>query len=139
MAKYFETKARYERMTEDGCVKPVNETILVNALSCTEAESRVIDALSSMVKGELSIKATKETKISEVVGQIDGEHFWLAKPAMVTLDEKSGREKRQVIQILVGAEDFDSALDSLRICMQGSMSDWVLTSLSESSIVQFVV
>lgn len=138
MATYFETKARYDRMTEDGCIKPVNETILVDAISCTEAETRVIDAISSMAQGDLSVKSTKETKITEVIGTTDGEHFWLAKPALITLDENSGKEKRQVLQILVGADDFDESLKILRDHMNGSMSDWVLTSLSESSIIQYV-
>ena len=45
MALWFETKVRYEKMQETGAVKKVNEPYLVDALSFTEAEARIIEAI----------------------------------------------------------------------------------------------
>lgn len=138
MAKYFETKVKYDRMTEEGMVKTVSEKLLVAAESCTEAEARVTQSLSSMAKGELMVKSTGDTKITEVIGDKGGEHFWLAKPALILIDEKSDKEKRSVVQILIGAEDFNSAVDVLYAHTKSWIDNWELTSLAESAIIQFI-
>ena len=46
MALWFECKVRYERMTDKGVVKKVNEPYLVDALTFTEAEARIIDKIT---------------------------------------------------------------------------------------------
>lgn len=43
MANWFECKVRYDKMMENGAVKKVNEPYLVDALSFTEAEARIIE------------------------------------------------------------------------------------------------
>lgn len=70
------------------------------------------------------------------MGDDDASRFYLAKVALITLDEKSGREKRAITQILVGAEDFEDALRVLKEGFKGTMADWELASLSESKILE---
>ena len=66
MALWFECKIRYDRMQENGMVKKVNEPYLVDALSFTEAESRIIEEMKPFISGDFSISAVKKTKISEI-------------------------------------------------------------------------
>ena len=42
MATWIEVKVRYDKMMSNGCVKKVTEAYLVDDLSCTYAEARVI-------------------------------------------------------------------------------------------------
>lgn len=42
MALWFECKVRFDKMMENGSVKRVTEAYLVDALSFTEAEARII-------------------------------------------------------------------------------------------------
>jgi len=52
MALWFECKVRYDKMMENGTVKKVNEPYLVDALSFTEAEARIIEEMTPFISGE---------------------------------------------------------------------------------------
>ena len=62
-SKWFETKVKYDKMMEDGTMKPVPETYVVDALSFTEAEERITEEMSSYVSGEFDVKGS-EPKIN---------------------------------------------------------------------------
>jgi len=88
MALWFECKVRYDRMQENGAVKKVNEPYLVDALSFTEAESRIIEEMTPFISGEFSISAVKKTKISEIFTDESGDRYYMVKVNFITLDEK---------------------------------------------------
>lgn len=131
---YFECAVRYDKMLENGSVKKVTDKFLVDSLTFTEAESRIIEEMTPYISGEFSIPSIKKTKIAEVFSP-DNEKYFLAKVAFVTLDEKTGAEKKSVTQMLVGAPDIDNAKANLEEAMKGTMADWELQSLSESPVV----
>lgn len=54
-ANWFLCKIRYEKVTEDGLQKKVTEQYVVDALSFTEAEARIIEQMSSYISGEFDI------------------------------------------------------------------------------------
>ena len=110
MALWFECKVRYDKMAENGMVKKVNEPYLVDALTFTEAEARIIEEMKPFISGEYSISSEKKTKICEVFFKEGGVRWYLVKVNFITLDEKSGVEKKSTSQILVQAFDFDNAV-----------------------------
>ena len=65
MANWFECKVRYDKMMENGVVKKVNEPYLIDALSFTEAEARIIKEQTPFISGDFSVNAVKRTKISD--------------------------------------------------------------------------
>ena len=65
MNNWFECKVRYDKMMENGLQKKVNEPYMVDALSFTEAEARIIEELTPFISGDFSVSAVKRTKISE--------------------------------------------------------------------------
>ncbi len=96
MAVWYECKVRYDKMMENGAVKKVTEAFLVDALSVTEAESRIIEEQTPFVSGELTVSAVKSTKISEIFfDQSDyADKYWMVKVNFITLNEKTGKEKK---------------------------------------------
>ena len=66
MANWFECKIRYDKIMENGAIKKVTEPYLVDALSFTEAEARIIEEMTPYISGEFSVSAVKRTKISEI-------------------------------------------------------------------------
>lgn len=136
MAQWIETKLRYDKMCENGVVKKVNEPYLVDALSFTEAEARIIEEREPYISGEFTVSAAKKVKISEVIGDMDASRFYLAKVGFVTIDEKNGVEKTAVTQLLVGDEDFQAAYGTLLVELRKSMSDWKILSLAETGILE---
>lgn len=134
MALYFGVKVTYDKTTENGLVKKVTEPYLFDALSFTEAESRAIEELTPFISGEFTVKACKCTSIAEIFN-LGAERYYLAKVACITIDEKSGVEKRSISQILVGASDFKEAYDNFLDGMKGTMADYEIVSLAETPIM----
>lgn len=62
MALWFECKVRYDKMQENGAVKKVNEPYLVDALTFTEAEARIIEEMKPFISGEYSISSEKKPR-----------------------------------------------------------------------------
>lgn len=61
MAQWFECKVRYDKLMENGMQKKVNEPYMVDALSFTEAEARIIEEVTPFISGDFSVSAVKRT------------------------------------------------------------------------------
>ncbi|MCI9043177.1 MAG: DUF4494 domain-containing protein [Muribaculaceae bacterium] len=132
---WFECKVRYDKMVEQGIVKKVTESFLVDALSFTEAEARIIEEQTPFISGEFSVSAVKRTKISEIFRDDRADKWYLAKVAFITIDEKTAAEKRAISQILVAGSSFDGAYDNFKDGMKGVMGDFDLVSLTETALL----
>lgn len=122
-------------MQENGMVKKVNEPYLVDALTFTEAEARIIEEMKPFISGEYSISSEKKTKISEIFFNDGADRYYLVKVNFITLDENSGVEKKTVSQILVQASDFEDAVEKFKEGMKGTMADYEIGSISETMIM----
>ena len=135
MANWFECKAQYDKMMENGSTKKVTEPYMVDALSFTEAEARIIEEMTPFVSGELTVAAVKKTKISEIFWDDSADKWYLVKAAFITIDEKSAKEKKQVVQYLVAGSDFKGAYDNFKEGMSGTLADFDIVSINETSIM----
>lgn len=135
MANWFECKVRYDKLQENGAVKKVNEPYLVDALSFTEAEARIIDEQTPYISGDFSVSAVKRTKISEIFWNDGGDRWYLVKVAFITIDERSGVEKKTSTLILVQASNFREALDNFTEGMKGTMADYEVVSIAETPLM----
>ncbi|MDE5624956.1 MAG: DUF4494 domain-containing protein [Muribaculaceae bacterium] len=130
---WFECKVRYDKMMENGIVKKVTESFLVDALSFTEAEARIIEEQTPFISGEFSVSAVKRTKISEIFRDDRADKWYLAKVAFITIDEKTAAEKKSVSLILVAGNNFKHAYDNFMEGMKGTMADFDIVSISETA------
>lgn len=135
MALWFECKVRYEKMQENGAVKKVNEPYMVDALTFTEAEARIIKEITPFISGEFSISAVKKTKIAEIFFDDAGDKYYTVKYNIVTLDEKTGVEKKSAVLALQQAADFDDALANFRGNMKDTIMDYEIASITETQIM----
>ncbi len=122
-------------MTENGSVKKVTEPYLVDALSFTEAEARIIEEQTPYISGEFSVSAVKRSKISEIFYDETGDKWYLVKVAFITIDEKTGVEKRSISQLLVQAKDFRSAFENFVEGMKSTLADYEIVSINETPIM----
>lgn len=132
---WFECKVRYDKMVEQGIVKKVTESFLVDALSFTEAEARIIEEQTPFISGEFSVSAVKRTKISEIFRDDRADKWYLAKVAFITIDEKTGVEKKASTLMLVQAGNFKEALDHFLDGMKGTMADFEIQSIAETPLL----
>ena len=77
----------------------------------------------------------KRANISELFNDETGDKWYKCKVNFITLDEKSGVEKKTSTYILVQAEDFKKALENLLQCMKGTMADYEIASITETPLM----
>lgn len=134
---WFETKIRYDKTMEDGQNKKVTEVYTVEALSFTEAESAITEEMSHYVSGEFDVKAITRAPYGEIFfSDADSDDRWYkAKLAFITIDEKTGKEKRSNVVYLVQAESLDKARQYVKDVMAKTMVDYEVISISETPIM----
>lgn len=135
MAQWFECKVRYDKTMENGAQKKVNEPYLVDALSFTEAEKRIIEEITPFISGEFSVSAVKRTKIAEIFWDDSADKWYLVKVAFITIDEKTAAEKKSTSLILVAAGNFSAALDAFTDGMKDTLADYEIVSIAETPIM----
>ena len=140
MKKYFECTIKVEKTQEDGTAKIVRETYLVDALTFTESEARIIEELQNYISGEFEVTGIKPTNYADIF-RSDYEcadRFFKCKLFSVTLDEKSGAEKRKPFLLLVQASDLREAVKRIDEGMKGIMIDYEIASVALSPILEVV-
>ena len=137
LTQWFECKVRYDKTMDDGLIKSTNETYLVDALSFTEAEQRFIEEIEHFVRGEYVVTDIKRAKISELFESNDSlaDRWFKARIAIVTIDEKTGTEKRTLQTKMIQATDLRNAVVNLDKCMANSLEDYVIVSVAETKIM----
>ena len=133
-AKWFICKVRFEKTMEDGLQKKVTEIYVVDALSFTEAEARITEQMKSYISGEFSIENIDPAPFGEIFfsdGETD-DKWYKAKLAFITIDEKTDKEKRSIVNYLVQGGSFDQAKKHIEEVMGGTMIDYVIDTLKET-------
>ena len=136
---YFLSTVRYDKVMENGLKKTVNEQYLFDALSFTEAEARTIEELTPYISGEFIIPQIVKPRISELFLSDDAaaDRFYKVKVSFITIDVKSGAEKKTNSFVLVQASDFKNAYDRFIEGMKGTMADYEIVSIVETMIMDY--
>ena len=135
-ANWFEGKVKYIRIGEDGRERKVAEVYLLDAMSYTEAESRIIREMEGITSGEFWITGLKKSNVTEVVytTDVNDDRWYKAKVAIVDADEVSGREKRSFLYYLVAASDASRALENLNKALETFVVPWEVVGVSDSQV-----
>lgn len=133
----YECGVRYERTMENGMNKKVTELYLVDALSFTEAEKRIIQEMVPYIPGEFDVVTIKRTNYSEIVenGADSADKWFKAKLMFVTFDEKTSKEKKQAVYFIVKASDINNAHTVVVEHMKTTLVDYEIATLDETKIM----
>lgn len=135
-AMWFECKIRYEKVMEDGTPKKVNEVYVIDALSFSEAEERIMEEMSSYISGEIELVDVKIAPYKEIFFADNNlaDRWFKAKVVYITIDERTQREKRMPVMVLVNAGNINSAIKNTDEVMGGTMIDYAITAIQETKI-----
>lgn len=133
---WFECKIRYEKVMEDGIPKKVNEVYVIDALSFSEAEERIMEEMSSYISGEIELVDVKIAPYKEIFFADNNltDRWFKAKVVYITIDERTQREKRMPVMVLVNAGNINSAIKNTDEVMGGTMIDYAITAIQETKI-----
>ena len=136
-AIWFECKIAYEKVMEDGLQKKVSESYVVDALSFTEAEKRIMEEMSSYISGEFTIKDIKIAPYKEIFFSDEelADRWYKAKLEFITIDEKTEKEKRSAVNYLVQAGTLKGAVGNIESVMGTTMIDYVIAAVNETTLM----
>jgi hypothetical protein len=135
----YQVKVKYDKMQDNGCVKPVTDTYIVDALSFTEAEARTVEYVQPYISGEFTVTDIKRVKVAELWEAPAGGDYWFeAQLEFITIDEKTASEKRTKNRVLVQADNLQQAMQAVADNMKDSMADYEAASLKKTPIVEYI-
>ena len=138
MQNLFECKVKYTKIDENtGKEKKVTETYLIDAVSFTEAESRLYKEMEMMISGEFIVTGIRKANYTDIFPFDDGDRWFKSKVSYVSVDEEAGKEKKVSNQILVLAGDVKDAWDKIHESMKGMTVDYEINAIAESPILDF--
>ena len=135
MHNWFECKIKYEKTAEEGKIVKVNEAYLVDALTFSEAEERINKEMEPFISGEFSVSNIRRARINEMFFNENGDKWYRCKVFFITLDEEKGIEKKIATTMMVQANDVKEAWDGLNEGMKGSMADYQVAAITETTIM----
>ena len=138
MKNYFEVKITFDKTLENGKEKKVTECYIVNAVSFTDAEAKVIHHVQDVITGLFEVKSIRKYKVAEIVPMGSGDTYFKCKLNFITLDEKSGAEKKTAVYMLVDAETLDKAKALLVEYMKGTMADYSIEKIEETKLMAVI-
>lgn len=137
MNRYFECGIRYEKQLENGMQKKVTEQYIVDALSFTEAEQRITKEMGCYINGDFEVVTEKITNYSEVIpsDNAEADRWYKVKINIVTIDERTDKEKKNAVYYLIQAKDIDDARRMTNKFMEGSVLDWDCEAVQETKVM----
>lgn len=134
---WFEAKVKYIKVGENGRERKVSEMFLLDAMSYTEAESRIMHEMETIVKGDYYITGLKKSNITELVpSDHEADDRWYrAKIAIIDADEVSGKEKASFQYYLVAAANTNRALENLEMALATFIVPYEIVSISDTTFV----
>lgn len=134
MYNWFECRVKYDKTLDTGMIKSVAEPYLIDAFSFTEAEARIIEEVRPYISGEFSVAGITRKKFSETFFSETGDRYYKARLNYITLDEKSGAEKKTNVNFLVQASSVKEALEIVEREMNKTMIEYVIHTVGETQI-----
>ena len=135
-------KVKYDTVQENGSSKQVSKLFATDALSFTEAESRIAEEIGLWTGGKYAISSIRKVTYAELIGseeKCDGEPiFFDVKVRFILLDEKTGKEKMTYVNMLVCEETLDKAKELFEQKMKGTMAYYEVVSVKETKINGFI-
>ena len=134
MQTWYECKVNYLKIDQGGFERKVTDNYLVDAVSFTDAESRITSIIKQLTRGDFRIKNIKPSNITDIINNKEGEWWFKVKIVYISIDEEQGKEKKVTNYCLVSANDIDDASKQLHIGLEYMLVPWESKSISLSTI-----
>ncbi len=137
-ATWYECKIKYRKLDEaSGMLKVKTEPFLVDAISYTEAESRITEEMSVYLSDTEEIKITniKVANFAEIHPFENSDRWFKSKVSLIAFDEESGKERKTNMYLLIQANDVKEAYDNTISVMKDTMGEYSIPSIAESPIM----
>tara|TARA_R110002033_G_scaffold72897_1_gene124070 strand:- start:5780 stop:6373 length:594 start_codon:yes stop_codon:yes gene_type:complete len=137
-ATWYECKVKYRKLDDaTGMQKVKTEPYLVDAISYTEAESRITEEMAAYLSDSDEIKITniKVANYAEIHPFENSDRWFKSKVSLIAFDEESGKERKTNMYLLIQANDVKEAYDNTVGVMKDTMGEYTIPAIAESPIM----
>ncbi|WP_420573485.1 DUF4494 domain-containing protein [Kordia sp.] len=137
-ATWYECKVKYRKLDEvTGEQKLKTEPFLVDAISYTEAESRITEEMAAYLREGEEIKITniKVANYAEIHPFENSDRWFKCKVSLIAFDEESGKERKTNQYLLIQGNDVKEAYENTMSAMKDTMAEYTIPAISESPIM----
>ena len=136
---WFECKVRYEKTQEDGMPKKVTETYVVDGIDFGDAFKGICEYAIKNIADEFDIVGMNMARYKDIVTVNSiSEKFFRVKINVITIDEKTDKQKKTPMFVLVQAANIAATRKVIDDdYMGGTMTDYEISSVVETKIVDF--
>lgn len=135
MSQWFQSKVKFLRQMDNGLIKQIVEQYLVDAMSFTEAEARVMKEVGEGMR-EVETVAIAKSNIKEVVFYGDTDLWWKVKVTYNLMDEDTEKEKKVTTYLLVNANDLKEAYERTEEHLREMLVPFQIPKIEESPIIE---
>ncbi|OCB78765.1 DUF4494 domain-containing protein [Flavobacterium crassostreae] len=132
---WYECKVKYRKTDDSGVQKVTTEPYLIDALSYTEAESRINEEMAAYISEEFKITNIKVANFAEIHPFENADRWFKSKVSLIAYDEESGKERKTNLYLLIQANDVKEAYDNTVHVMKNTMGDYSIPAITESPIL----
>lgn len=138
--QFYEVTSKVTRTCEDGMEKVVKDTIVVSAVSFSDAEKKATEFYEGEVLEKVCV--IKESTYREYVKRTDiATHFSFYKVTvgMITINEVTGKEKTTKVAYLVDSDSTKEAEDVINKMFGCTVIDYKIISIKETNVTDIVL
>ena len=95
--------------------------------------------MKPFISGEFLVSDIKRARIAELFPDENGDKWYRCKVNFVSLEEEKGVEKRTASTMFAQASTLKDALEVLEKGMKGTMADYEIASITETTIMDVFV
>lgn len=133
---WFTVKLKYLKELDNGVLKNVTEPFVVDAVSFTDAESRIVSEIGSTLRGEYLITGITKTDYADIFLYEDSDDWYKCKITYETIDGDNGKTKKISNYFLVTANNIKEAYDRIQENLSDFLVDVEIPNIALTNIVE---
>ena len=143
MPSWYLGKIKYQQEQENGSLKQISESYLIDAVSYTDAEARLYAVVADNTP-DFSIASLGPMKLSDVFefkdddGQLDGEIYFKVKTYYESLDDTKSNPvaKKIASTMLVNAHSPKEAIERIEKSLATMLIPYFITDVNTTAILE---
>lgn len=137
MDKWYLCTVSYERQADNMGLHKVSESYLVDALSFTEAEERVIKEVTPLVSfGALEVANIRPMRLSELLLDERGSGtYYRARVGFIEINQATGQERSVNTAMVVQADTLKEAVAKLVDYLEEGRTSYEVIGIAELDIL----
>ena len=138
---FKEVKVTYSFQGDKGKIEKVNEKYLVNDVTIGKAEEAAYKLVENYGFTDFQVLSVGVTNFSEYIGErelSDDCKLYKVKLNFITIDEKSGKEKKTPFYYLVQANSMEKVNNTIKELMGSTMIDYSVAQITETNYSEII-